>query len=173
MRRVFRGAAILIAMALLVGAALVPSVSARSDARPFHGTIVGGGDVAPNLDCPIGLETLSWATGTTTHLGLTAMASVHCTPNPPFGESPGPITGGALTLTAANGDTLTASYAGTVDPVMPVEGALLGGHVVATVTGGTGRFADATGSFDMTFEGVLHFETPMVITWVLQGAIGY
>ena len=53
-----------------------------------------------------------------------------------------------MTFTAANGDTLTAGFTGqgtpTTDPVVfsIVE--------TATITGGTGRFAGATGSFIVT-----------------------
>src|SRR5262249_4864796 len=51
------------------------------------------------------------------------------------------------TFTAANGDTLTATATGHADP--PATPPIL--HVVETaeITGGTGRFAGATGSFTM------------------------
>lgn len=160
-------------VALLVAGTLVPSAAASSAARPFHGTIVGGAEVAPEAACPIGLKTLSWATGAITHLGLADMESMHCTPNPPFGDAPGAILGGQVTLTAANGDTLAGTYAGTVNPFAPVEGAIVSGEATATITGGTGRFADASGTFEMSFEGVFHPEGPMTMTWILDGAITY
>ncbi len=52
---------------------------------------------------------------------------------------------GTYTFTAANGDTLTADVTGTAVP-SETPGVL---YIVetATITGGTGRFADATGSF--------------------------
>ena len=52
---------------------------------------------------------------------------------------------GTYTLTAANGDTLTADVTGTAVPTA-TPGVL---YIVetATITGGTGRFAGATGSF--------------------------
>ena len=52
---------------------------------------------------------------------------------------------GRLTLTAANGDKLTASYGGTL---LPVPGANPPVHAINgtfSVTGGTGRFAGARG----------------------------
>lgn len=52
---------------------------------------------------------------------------------------------GRLTLTAANGDKLTASYSGTL---LPVPGANPPVHAINgtfSVTGGTGRFAGARG----------------------------
>jgi hypothetical protein len=51
---------------------------------------------------------------------------------------------GAATFTAANGDTLTATVDGQATPTSP---GVLSIVEVYTVTGGTGRFADATGTF--------------------------
>ena len=50
---------------------------------------------------------------------------------------------GTFTFTAANGDTLTADFTGqaqTGAPIIPIV-------EDATITGGTGRFAGASGSF--------------------------
>src|SRR5688572_30657819 len=52
---------------------------------------------------------------------------------------------GTYELTAANGDTVTADFTGTATPT-DTPGVLLIVET-ATVTGGTGRFAGATGSF--------------------------
>jgi hypothetical protein len=78
-----------------------------------------------------------------------------------------------MTMTAANGDRLYATYSGTVDPLAGVEGDVISGVTHFTITGGTGRFAGASGSGDMSFEGTLHFASPMTITWWLDGRIGY
>ena len=52
---------------------------------------------------------------------------------------------GSYEFTAANGDTLTAEFTGTAMPTA-VPGVLYI-EETATITGGTGRFAGATGSF--------------------------
>ena len=51
---------------------------------------------------------------------------------------------GSYIFTAANGDTLTASFTGVGTLIAP---GVLSTTETATITGGTGRFADATGSF--------------------------
>jgi hypothetical protein len=53
---------------------------------------------------------------------------------------------GAATFTAANGDTLTASVDGQATPTTP---GMLSVVEVYTITGGTGRFADATGTITL------------------------
>ena len=76
-------------------------------------------------------------TGTATHLGRYTLVS-------DFTLTPATSTAaGQLTITAANGDVLTATFTGrsvtTAGVVAIVE--------TATITGGTGRFAGATGRF--------------------------
>ncbi|MEO6525970.1 MAG: hypothetical protein ABIP93_05050 [Gemmatimonadaceae bacterium] len=51
---------------------------------------------------------------------------------------------GRLTLTARNGDVITATFTGKSSPVAP---GVIGIIENATITSGTGRFAGATGSF--------------------------
>ena len=53
---------------------------------------------------------------------------------------------GAATFTAANGDTLTATVDGQATPTTPGVLSIVENY---TITGGTGRFADATGSFTL------------------------
>jgi hypothetical protein len=50
---------------------------------------------------------------------------------------------GTYTFTAANGDTLTASFTGQAQGAPPLVSIVEN----ATITGGTGRFVGATGSF--------------------------
>ena len=54
---------------------------------------------------------------------------------------------GAATFTAANGDTLTATVDGQATPT--ATPGVLSVVEVYTITGGTGRFADATGTFTL------------------------
>jgi hypothetical protein len=53
---------------------------------------------------------------------------------------------GDATFTAANGDTLTATVEGQATPASP---GVLSIVEVYSITGGTGRFADATGAFTL------------------------
>jgi hypothetical protein len=53
---------------------------------------------------------------------------------------------GAATFTAANGDTLTATVDGQATPASPGVISIV---EVYTITGGTGRFAGATGTFTL------------------------
>ena len=53
---------------------------------------------------------------------------------------------GSATFTAANGDTLSASVDGQATRTGPTTLSIVENY---TITGGTGRFADATGSFTL------------------------
>jgi hypothetical protein len=74
---------------------------------------------------------------------------------------------GAATFTAANGDTLTASVTGQSTPTSP---GVLSIVEVYTITGGTGRFAGATGTF--TLESTLNLATG-VSSGTFSGAIDH
>jgi len=77
-----------------------------------------------------------------THLGRFTFAAPHEV------DTATRTASGVYTFTAANGDTLTATFTGTATPTA-TPGVL---QIVetATVTGGTGRFAGATGEFTVT-----------------------
>jgi hypothetical protein len=62
---------------------------------------------------------------------------------------------GTITFTAANGDSLSASFIGQATPTPDPNIFML--QEVATITGGTGRFAGATGSF--TVQRVINLST--------------
>ncbi len=74
---------------------------------------------------------------------------------------------GAATFTAANGDTLLATVVGQATRTSLTTLSIV---EVYTVTGGTGRFADATGSF--TLESTLD-QTTGVSTGTFSGAIDH
>ena len=80
--------------------------------------------------------------GHASHLGkssFVALSTLNLTTAPPFSL------GGTATFTAANGDEFYTTFTGTATPNNE------GGNVVVmqhTITSGTGRFANATGSFE-------------------------
>ena len=74
---------------------------------------------------------------------------------------------GTATFTAANGDTLTTSVIGQATRTGPTALSIVEDY---TVTGGTGRFTDATGTFRL--ESTLD-QTTGVSTGTLRGAIDH
>ena len=93
---------------------------------------------------PISADVTS--TSTATHLGLcTTVGRVNFTPaNDP--EHPGRLlSSGTGTITAANGDTIQIEFSGVLDPP-PAGSATAIDKPVFHFVGGTGRFANASGS---------------------------
>jgi hypothetical protein len=131
--------------AALLGAAVtlaVAALDALADGRvplngkdAFSSSIVGGTGNA--------VDTADAGAGTLAHLGRFTMAASET-----VDFSTSTVTDGVVTLTAANGDTLYASYSGTILP------GLVGYRVAGPITGGTGRFMGATGQIvlDGTFD---------------------
>ena len=120
----------------LAAVSSAPAAARRATALPFRGMLEARetGQFQPATGTVL-VRLLG--TGTATHLGRYTLAA-------DFTLTPATSTAaGQLTLTAANGDILTATFAGrsvtTAGMVAIVE--------TATITGGTGRFAGATGSF--------------------------
>jgi hypothetical protein len=79
-------------------------------------------------------------TGTATHLGRYTEHVVMQINLPTLTST------GTATFTAANGDTLFTSVVGQATRTSPTTLSIV---EVYTITGGTGRFADATGSFTL------------------------
>jgi hypothetical protein len=137
------------------------------------GFVPVGEDVCPPSDVLWGLlMTTGVGTGTASHLGLTTMTSQHCTPR---GNA---ITGGELTLIAANGDEVFLEYSGTSpvpDPDIPI-GTVFFAELDFLIVGGSGRFQDAEGEGTMTvrvvFGGFESFVWPG-ISWTWDGTIAY
>jgi hypothetical protein len=83
-------------------------------------------------------------TGTASHLGRStfeAISHVAVSPHPPF------VVSGTRIITAANGDQLFTTFTGTSTPVI---NGLNGADLQEMITGGTGRFVNATGNFTTT-----------------------
>jgi len=110
-----------------------PGVSAQS--VPFKGRFAGTQSVTPLAPPLIAVD--GSASGNGTHLGGFTVAFPHTV------NVATRIGAGTYTFVAADGATLTASFTGQAQGAPP----LVSIEEHATVTGGTGRFEGATGSF--------------------------
>ena len=127
----------LVCLCVLVLAMAVSSASA-AEFVPFSGywvgTTVSATPIAPNV-----VLVVSSGTGNATQLGRFEMTSPHLTYLDTFAVD------GEQIFTAANGDTLIADFTG---QFIPQADGSLEATLECVITGGTGRFADATGSYD-------------------------
>src|SRR5437773_1277994 len=145
---------LLAAMSLI---AVLASSAVASEQVPFRGSlaVVQSGQVIGGF-----LVVEGSGVGNATELGrFTAI----------FNEQVDLSTGigtGTFTFLAANGDTLSSSFIGNATPTPDPNILLL--EEVDTITGGTGRFAGATGTF--TLERVLNL-TSGVSTGSFNGTI--
>lgn len=117
--------------------ALIASSLFAGDLVPFRGTWEGSTVSAVALS-PTVVFVVSSGSGEATHLGRFEMTTPHYSYLDTFAIE------GEQNFTAANGDTLDASYAGQLQ--LNAEGCVVG-TLPASITGGTGRFAGATGSY--------------------------
>jgi hypothetical protein len=123
------------------------AVSAVAAETPFKGTF--NGVETSVVVFPFSSVTRD-GTGNATHLGkYTSHASLRVNVMTGLGT-------GVETFTAANGDTLSTSVVGQGTPI-GIPPIMLSIVEVYTITGGTGRFAGATGSF--TLENTLDLTT--------------
>jgi hypothetical protein len=106
---------------------------------PFKGKLGGTVTRAPVPDSPNVVFVLVEGEGTGTHLGHFSFTVPH------YVDSVARTAEGDYEFVAANGDTVTARFTGAARPTA-TPGVLLI-RETATITGGTGRFAGATGSF--------------------------
>jgi hypothetical protein len=135
-------------LSFVLGVGLISPVSALAAAggtnRPFMGTATGTAEGSTAT----GAGTTE-AAGHASLLGaFTASGPFQYVPTGGLPVIPYDLTG-AVTFVAANGDELfgTVTGTGTIDTNINVSN----GTTVVTITGGTGRFADATGSLDETY----------------------
>ncbi len=143
------------AFAVSLGSVAVSAVAAET---PFKGTV--NAVETSRVVFPIAFLDRE-GTGTATYLGRYTEHVVMQINIPTMTST------GTATFTAANGDTLFASVVGQATRTGPT---MLSIVEVYTITGGTGRFADATGSF--TLESTLDQVTG-VSSGTFSGAIDH
>src|SRR5437870_13575853 len=119
-------------LALWAGA-VVPVLAADV---PFKGNFSGQAISAVPTGEPGVLLVTTVGGGQATHLGKFTMVSPHLSDLFTLEAD------GTQNFTAANGDTLTASFTG---QFYFVGGGFLAASIDCTITGGTGRFQDASG----------------------------
>ena len=111
--------------------------AAAAELVPFQGSLEG--DVAHTPVDPQTDFVVVDGAGTGTQLGRFSVAAPH------FVNTSTRTAAGTYDFTAANGDTLTADFTGQAMPT--ATPGVISILEIATITGGTGRFAGATGSF--------------------------
>jgi hypothetical protein len=173
----------LAALGLLIGCDGTSSVSPSSASpvpfsraagpRPWKESYQSTGTIAPGARCPAPLLLESdQGSGTATHIGKYTIVNSHC-----VDPITGALTGGTFVKTAANGDQIFGTYAGTATVIQapaPIGIFSLSGTI--EFTGGTGRFAEATGTTSMT--GTLQGDfsrspVPTQVTLTMVGTISY
>lgn len=143
MSKLLRGVALVGAL-LLVGAT---PAWASAPVRPFSGITYGVDSYGDPSECPQDqpIPYVNTGSGQVTHLGAVKVEIFHCTFFDPVSGS-GRFGPGTITLTAANGDTLTLADWGTFRFVQTPDALLSYIDLEWEVIGGTGRFEGATGS---------------------------
>lgn len=149
---------ICVGVVAVIGAAGAGLAGAGS-ANPFKAKDTGLARIVNGSGTVV--QTADVGVGTATHLGRFTLEAGET-----IDLATGAVTEGFFTLTGANGDTVSGSYSGQALP------GLTGYVVSGPVTGGTGRFAGATGFliWDGTIEGAID---PLTLRFsdVITGAI--
>lgn len=138
---------------------LIGGVAAGKEV-PFTGSLEGVVTRRTPLTPPL-VSLLTEGTGNATHLGQFTVEIAHVV------NTVARTLTGSYEFTAANGDTLIADVTGQFGPT-PENPRVLLSVETATITGGTGRFAGATGRF--TVERLLNLDT-FLTTVSFEGTI--
>jgi hypothetical protein len=137
------------------------NAAAQQATRPMSGSCMLQFDPPP-FPLPAIHHQTDAGTCNLTHLGNTAI----------YGEQDINFAAGTQsgwrTLTAANGDELHATHTGTSWLVRP---GVVGFTAIMTLSGGTGRFANASG--EMTMQGEATLATNTTVVRVVSGSITY
>jgi hypothetical protein len=163
---------VIVMVCALVFVVFTAAASAKSVDRPFKGTISG-----TVWFQPVGgvLTTFSSAVGNASHMGRVQMTAQHPTPI----ADPNNYGPGDMILAAANGDEVLITHTGHLElDLTAAPGTWFVGSGSVTIVGGTGRFADASGSVEM----ILHLQYPGSLDpafypwaawWTWDGTIRY
>ena len=157
-------------LAIAMGTLINSPVSAAAVALPFHGVIHGNAHPFPINQCTLGNH--ETGSGRALHLGVITWSSdevvqfLSCSPPSPPG--PAIAVSGKFTIVAANGDEIHGEYqtTGTFDPINGVSPR--GGY---TISSGTGRFTNVTGSGVIAANGAA--APPFEFVGSLDGTINY
>ena len=144
-----------------------------SQPRPWKESYQATGTIAPDARCPAPLLRESDAGGgTATHIGRYTITNSHC-----VDPSSGALTGGSFVKTAANGDQIFGTYVGTATVIQaPAPVGIFRVSGTVTFTGGTGRFAGASGTTNMAGTEQADFSqapVPTQVTLTMVGKISY
>jgi hypothetical protein len=128
-----------VALAIMALAGLAGPAAAEGQRKqvPFRGRMEGVATVTPLTPPFVAVDIEE--SGNATQLGHFDVSSSNVT------NRADRTAVGTFLFTAANGDTLTADF--TLSFTFTDVPGVVTGQVTATITGGTGRFAGATGSF--------------------------
>jgi len=126
---------------LLLMAVAVPGGRAMAGSfLPFRGSDMGAFDL-PGSCSDGSLQVVIEGSGTATHLGHYSYAATEC-----FNPTTGAFSG-VNTIVAASGDELFGAYVGQVAPTADPD--IVTYRESLVISGGTGRFTEATGVFDV------------------------
>jgi hypothetical protein len=147
-RKIIVSLAVVMAVVLLFSLFIVPVATAAEGGTdlPFKATLTGAAHwefpgTSPS-DCTV-VTTLTEPTGEATHMGKIQAFMSHCPAEPDY------VNDGKLKLVAANGNELYGTY--NYDPASESN------DIPITLKGGTGSFADASGTVIMTYEVIPQF----------------
>lgn len=164
---------VVVAMALVIGVMATSAAATKGNPGnelPFSGVGWGTGafnfdpgDVEARCDSPIAFAIATFSGfGHATHLGRMNVVAEHCS-HVDFTYSQG-----TLTITAANGDVLNATYTDGVSDLSTFPD--IGFTDDFTFVGGTGRFAEASGAG--VESGVANFFTDEFVVH-MEGVVSY
>jgi hypothetical protein len=140
MRKLVLPTLIAVAAVAAVGGYALVSAGAQ---RPMNGSIeLHGGPTGEACDAESILIELV-GNGTMTHLGQVQISAHNCT-GATLESGDAEISDGIATYTAADGSTITVEYSGRQEPP---AGAIAEYTTTHVVTGGTGRLANAAGTW--------------------------
>jgi hypothetical protein len=144
-----------------------PVQAAAGESRPFGAVLDGHANPVPDPGDPCLLANTEAGTGRAVHMGAIVWASAEtvnfCT-NPEGADIQG-----QFVMTAANGDQVFIDYVTLAHPDFNAGVITFSG--TWTITGGTGRFADATGDGTLSGEGSLLPPFDVIASFV--GSISY